>query len=166
MTLTHPLISKHSIVRALQPENTHLDLKLPEMEFLQGERSIFYTRLCKKANKWPVMVKMDPPKLVPPGTNFLINKDPPELILLKNLDPLWKIWTTRNLFCWKIWTPRNLFYWKILTTLNLFYWKIWTPQKLFYWKIWTTLNLFHWKIWTHSEKFGPPSKRLLRMPRK
>ena len=24
-----------------------------------------------------VMVKMDPPKLVPPGTNFLINKDPP-----------------------------------------------------------------------------------------
>ena len=35
-----------------------------------------------------VMVKMDPPKLVPPGTNFLINKDPPELILLKNLDPL------------------------------------------------------------------------------
>ena len=41
------------------------------------------------------MVKMDPPKLVPPGTNFLINKDPlelildqPELILLKNLDPL------------------------------------------------------------------------------
>ena len=53
MTLTHPLISKHSIVRALRPENTHLDLKLPEMEFLQGERSIFYTRLCKKANKWP-----------------------------------------------------------------------------------------------------------------
>ena len=36
----------------------------------------------------PVMVKMDPPKLVPPGTNFLINKDPLELILLKNLDPL------------------------------------------------------------------------------
>ena len=24
----------------------------------------------------PVMVKMDPPKLVPPGANFLINKDP------------------------------------------------------------------------------------------
>ena len=33
-----------------------------------------------------VMVKMDPPKLVPPGTNFLINKDPPELILLQNMD--------------------------------------------------------------------------------
>ena len=32
------------------------------------------------------MVKMDPPKLVPPGTNLLINTDPPELILLQNLD--------------------------------------------------------------------------------
>ena len=30
------------------------------------------------------MVKMDPPKLVPPGTNFLINKDTLELILLQN----------------------------------------------------------------------------------
>ena len=30
-----------------------------------------------------VMVKMDPPKLVPPGTNFSINKDPPNC----------KIWT-------------------------------------------------------------------------
>ena len=37
-----------------------------------------------------VMVKMDPPKLVPPRTNFLINKDP-ELILLKNLDHLPKV---------------------------------------------------------------------------
>ena len=36
----------------------------------------------------PVMVKMDPPKLVPPGTNFLINKDPPELIFLQNMDSL------------------------------------------------------------------------------
>ena len=36
----------------------------------------------------PVMVKMDPPKLVPPGTNFSINKDPPELILLQNMDSL------------------------------------------------------------------------------
>ena len=33
-------------------------------------------------------VKTDPPKLVPPGTNFLINKDPPELILLQNMDSL------------------------------------------------------------------------------
>ena len=33
------------------------------------------------------MVKMDPPKLVPPGTNLLINTDPLELILLQNLDP-------------------------------------------------------------------------------
>ena len=39
----------------------------------------------------PVMVKMDPPKLVPPGTNFSINKDPPELI-----------------YC-KIWTPSEKF---------------------------------------------------------
>ena len=41
------------------------------------------------------MVKMDPPKLAPPGTNFLIDKNPPVLILLqkyglplKNLDHL------------------------------------------------------------------------------
>ena len=34
----------------------------------------------------PVMVKTDPPKLVPPGTNFSINKDPLELILLQNMD--------------------------------------------------------------------------------
>ena len=26
---------------------------MPEMESLQGERSIFYARLCKKADKWP-----------------------------------------------------------------------------------------------------------------
>ena len=37
---------------------------------------------------WYVMVKMDPPKLVPPGTNFSINKDPPVLILLQNVDSL------------------------------------------------------------------------------
>ena len=29
-----------------------------------------------------------PPKLIPPGTNFLINKDPPELIFLQNMDSL------------------------------------------------------------------------------
>ena len=38
------------------------------------------------------MVKMDPPKLVPPGTNFSINKDPRNIsyskTLLKNLDQL------------------------------------------------------------------------------
>ena len=41
-------------------------------------------------NRWPVMVKMDPPppKMVPLGTNFSINKDPPELILLQNMDSL------------------------------------------------------------------------------
>ena len=39
---------------------------------------------------------MDPSKLVPPGTNFLINTDPPELILLQNMDSLWKIWTTSH----------------------------------------------------------------------
>ena len=59
--------------------------------------SLAYTALI------PVMVKMDSPKLVPqnwfskigsPGTNFLINKDPPELILLQNMDSIWKIWTT------------------------------------------------------------------------
>ena len=27
--------------------------KLPEMESLQGEGRVFYTRLCKKADKWP-----------------------------------------------------------------------------------------------------------------
>ena len=45
------------------------------------------------------MVKMDPQKLVHPGTNFSINKDPPELILLQNMDSLWKIWTTS--YRWK-----------------------------------------------------------------
>ena len=56
MTLTHPLISKHSIVRALRPENTHLDLKLPEMEFLQGERSIFYTVCARKQTNGPPII--------------------------------------------------------------------------------------------------------------
>ena len=37
------------------------------------------------------MIKMNPPKLAPPGTNFLINKDP------------------QNLFCCKIWTPAERF---------------------------------------------------------
>ena len=32
--------------------------------------------------------KNGPPKLVPPGTILLINKDPPELILLQNMDSL------------------------------------------------------------------------------
>ena len=39
----------------------------------------------------PVIVKMDPPKLVLPGTNFTTNKDP------------------RNLFYCKIWTPSEKF---------------------------------------------------------
>ena len=38
----------------------------------------------RKANH--VIVKSDPPKLVPPGTNFAINKDLLELILLQNMD--------------------------------------------------------------------------------
>ena len=33
-------------------------------------------------------LKMDPPKLVPPGTNFSMNKDPLELILLQNMESL------------------------------------------------------------------------------
>ena len=37
-----------------------------------------------------VMVKIEPPQLVPPITNFLINKD------------------SRNLFCWKIWMHPEL----------------------------------------------------------
>ena len=59
-----------------------------------------------------VMVKMDPPKLVPPGTNFSINKDPPELILLQNMDSLWKIWTTSHR--WKNTDPylQNLNHWR------------------------------------------------------
>ena len=47
---THPLINERSIVRALRPENAPLDYtlpKLPEMESLQGEGSVFYTHLCK-----------------------------------------------------------------------------------------------------------------------
>ena len=50
----HPLISEHSIVRALRPENTPPDWKLPknpEMESLRGERTVFYTR--KKAQNGP-----------------------------------------------------------------------------------------------------------------
>ena len=43
---------------------------------------------CFGVHHATVMVKMDPPKLVPPGTNFLINKDPPELIFLQNMDSL------------------------------------------------------------------------------
>ena len=62
----------------------------------------------------PVMVKTDPPKLFPPRTNFSINKDPLELILLQNMDSVWKIWTTSHrlkktrkpwtYFICKIWT--------------------------------------------------------------
>ena len=53
---THPLISEASIVRTLRPENAPPDQKLakmPEMKSLQGERSVFYACLCKKADKWP-----------------------------------------------------------------------------------------------------------------
>ena len=46
----------------------------------------FIAKWCHHA---PVTVKMDPPKLVPPGT---INKDAPELALLQNMDSLWKIY--------------------------------------------------------------------------
>ena len=43
-----------------------------------------------------VMVKMDPLKLVPPGTNFLMNKGPQELVLCQIMDSLRIIWTTCN----------------------------------------------------------------------
>ena len=35
-----------------------------------------------KSQSWDCRGKNGPPKLVPPGTILLINKDPPELILL------------------------------------------------------------------------------------
>ena len=47
--------------------------------------------LCQPLRR-TVMIKMDPPKLFPPGTNFLINKDPPELFY-------YKIWTPYEKFC-------------------------------------------------------------------
>ena len=34
-----------------------------------------------------------PPQI---GSNFLINKDPPKLILLQNMDSRWKIWTASH----------------------------------------------------------------------
>ena len=34
------------------PRNAPPDWKLPEMESLQGERTVFYTHLCKKAEEW------------------------------------------------------------------------------------------------------------------
>ena len=92
-------VTKSPPLKAHSWGSGHKDYNLPvptKNEFL----SLFYSI---------VTVRMDPPKLVPPGTNFLINKDPLELILLKNLDPLWKIWTTRNLFYWIIWTPSEKF---------------------------------------------------------
>jgi len=46
----------------------------------------------------PVMIKTDHPNWFPPGTNFLINMDPPELILLLNLDPLKYLDNPRNNF--------------------------------------------------------------------
>ena len=57
--------------------------KRPTMSDLCGRMKDDYGK-----SPGPVMVKMDPPKLVPPGTNFLINKDPPELIFLQNMDSL------------------------------------------------------------------------------
>ena len=51
---SHPLITERSIVRALQPENAPPDWKLPknpEVESLQGERTVFYARLYKKAER-------------------------------------------------------------------------------------------------------------------
>ena len=50
------LISELTIVRALQPVNASSNWKLPtvpEMEPLKKQRSLFYTRLCQKGEKWP-----------------------------------------------------------------------------------------------------------------
>ena len=41
-----------------------------------------------KSQSWDCQGKNGPPKLVPPGTILLINKDPLELILLRNMDSL------------------------------------------------------------------------------
>ena len=43
--------------------------------------------------------------MVPPGTNFLINADPPQLVL-QNMDSLWKIWTTSHR--WKNVDPEHI----------------------------------------------------------
>ena len=56
--LGYTLTSECSIVRALRPDNAPPDKKLfkmQELESLQGTRSVFYTRLCKKAHTqhWP-----------------------------------------------------------------------------------------------------------------
>ena len=57
---------------------------------------LFFVDTCKNG----------PPKLVPPGTSFSINKDPTELILLQNIDSLWKIWTTSHR--WKNVDPQHI----------------------------------------------------------
>ena len=73
-------VTKSPPLKAHSWGSGHKDYNLPvptKNEFL----SLFYSI---------VTVRMDPPKLVPPGTNFLINKDPPELMLLQNMDSLLK----------------------------------------------------------------------------
>ena len=74
----------------------------------------------------PVMVKMNPTKLVPSGTNFLINKDPQKLILLQIWTPPEKFGTTssrwknkkkhrlRTYFTCKIWTSGLWGFWQLL----------------------------------------------------
>ena len=57
VTLTKPTHNYYwvSTVRAFRPESTPPDGKLPkmsEMKALNGETSIFYTCLCKRAEKW------------------------------------------------------------------------------------------------------------------
>ena len=65
------------------------------------------------------MVKMDPPKLAPSETNVL---DLPELILLQNMDSLWKLWTIshrwNNVDPGTYFTCKNLDQWHIFWMLH------------------------------------------------
>ena len=87
----HPLITECSIVRAFQPENVLPDWKLPtkpDMESLQDERAVFYTRLYKKAEEqaiqcWPGLYYsqlQQPPALPPRAVHHPPPPVPPFLV--------------------------------------------------------------------------------------
>ena len=101
----HKSLPKHP--RKLQQRTWPFDFSLA--------RFITSPFLCIKVGS-AVTVKMDPPKLVPPGTNSS-----------KNMDP-------RNLFHCKIWTPSEKFGPLQVRCRNDFFLMNMDPPELFLWK--------------------------------
>ena len=92
--LPHPLISELTMVRALWPLNASPDWKLSTVPEMEPWKSLIYTRLCQKGEKWPSQCQprlfYSQPRQLPSARHSVLKPACiPPILLVENLSSKW-----------------------------------------------------------------------------